>query len=95
MDDGRLRYLAHVAAYRAPCAPLRENTTIRVISPLISPYEMARALQTCDLVASSAMHGVIAADALRVCYAEYSALRFGGDLIFKILKRVVAATLKP
>ena len=35
------------------------------------------------------------ADALRVCYAEYSALRFGGDLIFKILKRVVAATLKP
>ena len=34
------------------------------------------------------------AAALRVCYEEYSALRFGGDLIFRILKRVVAATLK-
>ena len=33
------------------------------------------------------------AAALRVCYEEYGPLRFGGDLIFKILKRVVAATL--
>ena len=31
------------------------------------------------------------ADALRVCYLEYSPLRLGGDLIFKLLKRVVAA----
>ena len=30
---------------------------------------------------------------LRVCYEEYSPLRFGGDLIFRVLKRVVAATL--
>ena len=29
--------------------------------------------------------------ALRVCYLEYSALRLGGDLIFKLLKRIVAA----
>lgn len=28
--------------------------------------------------------------ALRECYLEYSALRLGGDLIFKLLKRVVA-----
>tara|TARA_B110001452_G_scaffold43099_1_gene32994 strand:+ start:285 stop:1469 length:1185 start_codon:yes stop_codon:yes gene_type:complete len=34
------------------------------------------------------------ADALRVCYLEYSPLRFGGDLIFKLLKRVVASQLK-
>ena len=34
------------------------------------------------------------ADALRVCYLEYSALRLGGDLIFKLLKRVVGAQLK-
>ena len=34
------------------------------------------------------------ADALRVCYLEYSPLRFGGDLIFKLLKRVVESQLK-
>jgi Ca2+-binding EF-hand superfamily protein len=31
------------------------------------------------------------ADALRVCYLEYSPLRLGGDVIFKLLKRVVAS----
>jgi len=31
------------------------------------------------------------ATALRVCYMEYSPLRMGGDLIFKLLKRVVAS----
>lgn len=30
------------------------------------------------------------ADALRVCYLDYSPLRLGGDLIFKLLRRVVA-----
>jgi hypothetical protein len=34
------------------------------------------------------------AEALRVCYLEYSPLRLGGDLIFKLLKRIVAAQLK-
>ena len=34
------------------------------------------------------------ADALRVGYLEYSPLRLGGDLIFKLLKRVVASQLK-
>ena len=33
------------------------------------------------------------ADALRLCYEEYSPLRFGGDLIFALLKRIVAAKL--
>ena len=33
------------------------------------------------------------ADALRICYLEYSPLRLGGDLIFKLLKRVVASQL--
>ena len=31
--------------------------------------------------------------ALRVCYEEYSPLRFGGDLIFRVLKTVVRTTL--
>ena len=30
-------------------------------------------------------------EALLVCYLEYSALRFGGDLIFKLMRRTVAA----
>ena len=30
------------------------------------------------------------AAALRVCYEEYTALRVGGDLIFRVLKTVVA-----
>ena len=30
-------------------------------------------------------------EALRVCYLQYSPLRLGGDLIFKVLKRIVAA----
>ena len=34
------------------------------------------------------------ADALRMCYADYSPLRLGGDVIFKLLKRVVAVQLK-
>ena len=34
------------------------------------------------------------ADALRVCYEEYSPLRFGGDIIFRVLKRVVASMLR-
>lgn len=33
------------------------------------------------------------AAALRVCYEEYSPLRFGGDLIFRVLKRVVNGRL--
>ena len=33
------------------------------------------------------------ADALRICYLEYSPLRLGGDVIFKLLKRVVASQL--
>jgi hypothetical protein len=33
------------------------------------------------------------AQALRVCYEEYSPLRFGGDLIFRVLKRVVSGRL--
>ena len=33
------------------------------------------------------------AKALRVCYEEYSPLRFGGDLIFRVLKRVVNGRL--
>lgn len=67
MDDGRLRFLAHVEAYHAPCslAP-RNRTNIRVLSPLMPPFMFATALQTCDLVVASAMHGLIAADALRV-----------------------------
>ena len=32
-------------------------------------------------------------DALRVCYLEYSPLRLGGDLIFKLLKRIVASQI--
>jgi len=34
------------------------------------------------------------AKALRLCYEEYSALRFGGDIIFAVLKRIVKAKLK-
>jgi len=34
------------------------------------------------------------AEALRLCYEDYSPLRFGGDLIFALLKRIVAGKLK-
>ena len=46
---------------------------------LLGSFEGAR----CDEVAA----------ALRVCYEEYSPLRFGGDLIFRVLKRVVNGRL--
>jgi len=34
------------------------------------------------------------ASALRLCYEEYSPLRMGGDLIFQLLKRVVATRIE-
>ena len=34
------------------------------------------------------------ANALRVCYEEYSPLRFGGDLIFRVLKKFMGRWLK-
>jgi len=33
-------------------------------------------------------------DALKMCYLEYSPLRLGGDIIFKLLKRVVAGEIR-
>ena len=41
--------------------------------------------------AFAGVHCAPVKEALRVCYLEYSALRLGGDLIFKLLKRIVAA----
>ena len=34
------------------------------------------------------------AEALRVCYMEYSPLRLGGDIIFKLLGKVVDGQVK-
>jgi len=33
-------------------------------------------------------------DALKMCYLDYSPLRLGGDIIFKLLKRVVAGEIR-
>jgi hypothetical protein len=34
------------------------------------------------------------AQALRICYGEYAALRFGGDIIFALLKKIVNNKLR-
>jgi hypothetical protein len=68
MSDTAGRHNVFVQAYKSPCRRAW-NATIRVInpaSPRFWPNAFARALQTCDLVVSTALHGVIAADALRV-----------------------------
>ena len=68
MTDVSGRHQGFIEAYRSPCRR-SQNTIIRVVNPSSSrssPTQFARALQTCDLVVSTALHGVIAADALRV-----------------------------
>lgn len=68
MSDVSGRHQGFIEAYRSPCRR-SQNTTIRLVNPSgsrASPTQFARALQTCDLVLSTALHGVIAADALRV-----------------------------
>ena len=68
MSDVGGRHLGFIEAYRSPCRRA-SSTLIRLVNPISSkmrPNAFAKALLTCDLVAASALHGIIAADALRV-----------------------------
>ena len=66
MSDDNLRHRAAVAAVAAPCERAW-NATVRILSVTrLSPAEFARQLQFCNLVAASALHGIILADAIGV-----------------------------
>jgi hypothetical protein len=55
------------ARCRPPATTLRPPPQIRVISPRARlPLDVARKMLACDLVISSALHGIILADALRI-----------------------------
>ena len=65
-EDNWLTLAARHMAYYTFCSTTKYNFSVRLVRPRGDTLIFATELRTCDLVAASALHGLVAADALRI-----------------------------